>query len=151
MSEVHLLGELRDVLQPKSTWGPGQCKKPPGGHIIVWEREHTLLYLRGGTYCFWMMTSASAITSECLSQAETGPTLRVPLFYVLFIYFWQASWDTWKFRHRECGVVFPLSLIQKDHCCLHTQEELKLRDRFDELEQYCREIAIYDEHVHSYT
>lgn len=39
----------------------------------------------------------------------------------------------------------PLSVIQNDPYCLHTQEELKLRDRFDELEQYCREIAIDDE------
>ena len=105
-----------------------------------------MLYLRGGSYCFWMMTSASAITTECLSPAETGPTLRVPLFYVYFFF------D--KLLETHTGNVvwsFPLSLIQKDHHCLHAQEEMKLRDRFDELEQYCREVAIYDEHVHSYT
>lgn len=66
------------------------------------------------------------------------------MFY-LFIYFWQVSWDTWEFPHRESGVFSPLSVIQNDHYCLHTQEELKLRDRFDELEQYYCEIVIYDE------
>ena len=40
--------------------------------------------LRGGAYCFWMMTSASAITTERLSQEETGPTLRDTLFVLGF-------------------------------------------------------------------
>ena len=123
-----------------------------GTYLLGKESTHCSISevrkLRGVAYCFWMMTSASAITTECLSQAETGFALRSPLlvcfsiFGVLFV-FWLEFLETLGNSCTESVVSFCFCFEFRKRITVFALSKNCGSEQDDKLEKEGK-ISIYD-------